>query len=602
MALSNLTTPGVYVQEISTLPASVVAVATAIPAFAGYTEKGPVNTPTRITSMPDFEAIFGGAFREKYEVTLAAAVPITIVPKSISASNSESKYILYYHLQMYFANGGGPCYIIAVDHYDYVNQPPNFSATKFYDPSFPNLGIGAAEEIDEITLLVAPEVYEMNSSSTQAIYNAMLAQCNKLKDRFCIFETKVLTPNNPDPNADALAFRNSDIGANFLNYGAAYYPTLKTILNRRYLDGDTVIIDSRPGGVYNTAPNNRLATIFGGKGSFTSFAVSATPGIPGTESPDPADTITITVGGSSGVLYAGMDFPTGDNGTNAQIASAIGSAINNHPVLSTLIRAQVNVATVYIVMLAGSNAPLVPNVVVTEVNTNSWVTPSPFPANIPITAGVDNSQDIGLYNSIKDAIESINGLTLAPGATMAGIYAAVDSDRGVWKAPANVGVTNIVGPSFLITEEQQGGLNVDATSGKSINVIKTFTGRGTLVWGARTLEGNSNEWRYVPVRRLFIMAEESAKKASEFVVFEPNDKNTWLKVKGMISNFLNDLWKQGALAGQKPEDAFFVRVGLGETMTAQDILEGRMIVSIGMAAVRPAEFIVLQFMHKLQES
>ena len=86
------------------------------------------------------------------------------------------------------------------------------------------------------------------------------------------------------------------------------------------------------------------------------------------------------------------------------------------------------------------------------------------------------------------------------------------------------------------------------------------------------------------------------------MVFEPNDMNTWLRVKGTISNFLSDLWKQGALAGAKPEDAFFVRVGLGETMTAQDILEGKMIVSIGMAAVRPAEFIVLQFMHKLQEA
>ncbi len=140
------------------------------------------------------------------------------------------------------------------------------------------------------------------------------------------------------------------------------------------------------------------------------------------------------------------------------------------------------------------------------------------------------------------------------------------------------------------------------SNGKAVNAIRSFTGRGILVWGARTLAGNDNEWRYVPVRRLFIYVEESIKKATEFVVFEPNDGNTWLRVKTMIQNFLLNLWKDGALAGAVPDDAFFVKVGLGETMTSQDILEGKLIIEIGMAAVRPAEFIILKFSHKLQES
>jgi phage tail sheath protein FI len=153
-----------------------------------------------------------------------------------------------------------------------------------------------------------------------------------------------------------------------------------------------------------------------------------------------------------------------------------------------------------------------------------------------------------------------------------------------------------------VSAEEQAGLNVDATSGKSINVIRFFQGKGNLVWGARTLAGNDNEWRYIPVRRLYIFVEESIKKATEFVVFEPNDANTWLRVKTMIENFLTNLWREGALAGAKSEQAFFVRVGLGQTMTALDILEGRMNVEIGLAAVRPAEFIILKFSHKLQES
>ncbi len=154
----------------------------------------------------------------------------------------------------------------------------------------------------------------------------------------------------------------------------------------------------------------------------------------------------------------------------------------------------------------------------------------------------------------------------------------------------------------MVTHEEQAGLNIDATSGKSINAIRYFSGKGNIVWGARTLAGNDNEWRYVPVRRLYIFIEESVKKATEFVVFEPNDANTWLRVKTMIENFLSSLWRDGALAGAKPEDAFFVKVGLGQTMTALDILEGRMNIEIGLAAVRPAEFIILKFSHKLQES
>lgn len=191
---------------------------------------------------------------------------------------------------------------------------------------------------------------------------------------------------------------------------------------------------------------------------------------------------------------------------------------------------------------------------------------------------------------------------LPPSGAVAGVYARVDNARGVWKAPANESLNSVSGPSVLISADEQSNLNVDAVAGKSINAIRAFTGKGTLVWGARTLMGNDNEWRYVSVRRFFNMVEESCKKSTEPFVFEPNDANTWVKVQGMIENFLTVLWRQGALQGAKPEHAFYVAVGLGKTMTALDILEGRMIVEIGMAVVRPAEFIILQFSHKMAES
>jgi len=203
------------------------------------------------------------------------------------------------------------------------------------------------------------------------------------------------------------------------------------------------------------------------------------------------------------------------------------------------------------------------------------------------------------YFQAKNAITNIQML-LPPSSAMAGIYAQVDNLRGVWKAPANLNIDNATRPEFLITTQQQEDLNVDVVAGKSINAIRSFEGRGpAIVWGARTLAGNSNEWRYIPVRRFFNMVEESTKNATEQFVFEPNDRNTWIRVKAMISNYLIQQWKAGALMGTTDREAFFVHVGLGETMTEQDIFEGRMIIEIGMAVVRPAEFIILRFMHKM---
>ena len=213
----------------------------------------------------------------------------------------------------------------------------------------------------------------------------------------------------------------------------------------------------------------------------------------------------------------------------------------------------------------------------------------------------EDLESTSVYQSVLRKIHS-TPVELPPSGAIAGIYARVDNNRGVWKAPANVVVSSILGPSVRISDKDQESLNVDVTSGKSINAIRAFTGKGTLVWGARTLAGNDNEWRYVPVRRFFNMVEESVKKATAWAVFEPNDANLWVKVKGMIDNFLTTLWRSGALAGSSPDQAFYVKVGLDETMTSLDILEGRMIVEIGMAALRPAEFIILKFSHKMQEA
>ena len=221
------------------------------------------------------------------------------------------------------------------------------------------------------------------------------------------------------------------------------------------------------------------------------------------------------------------------------------------------------------------------------------------PADATATIANPNA-NTELYFRVKAQLNS-NFLVLPASAAVAGVYASTDASRGVWKAPANVALRSVVGPIVTIDNDLQEDMNVDPTSGKSVNAIRAFTGKGTLVWGARTLAGNDNEWRYISVRRLFNMVEESVKKSTQFAVFEPNTPFTWLKIQTLIESFLENLWRQGALFGESTDQAFFVNVGLGQTMTEDDINNGIMNVEIGLAAVRPAEFIVLTFSHKSLE-
>lgn len=220
------------------------------------------------------------------------------------------------------------------------------------------------------------------------------------------------------------------------------------------------------------------------------------------------------------------------------------------------------------------------------------------PKNVPM-AQVDpgNMDRQNLIAGIK-----AQTMVLPPSAAMAGVYASVDGSRGVWKAPANVSLNFVSSLTRKISHDEQADLNVHPEGGKSINAIRAFTGQGILVWGARTLAGNDNEWRYINVRRFYNFVEESVKKATQQFVFEPNDANTWVRVSTMVENFLTNLWRQGALGGATPAEAFYVKVGLGVTMTYDDILNGLMNIEIGLAVVRPAEFIVLRFSQKIQES
>jgi phage tail sheath protein FI len=183
-----------------------------------------------------------------------------------------------------------------------------------------------------------------------------------------------------------------------------------------------------------------------------------------------------------------------------------------------------------------------------------------------------------------DAAGSGQALELAPAAHVAGVYARVDRERGVHKAPAGEAIRGITAIARTITAAQ-----AERLGQAGINPLRTFPGRGPLVWGARTLTSDA-EWKYVNVRRLFIFLEHSIDEGTQWVVFEPNGELLWARVQQSVAAFLLSLWRQGALPGRTPEEAFFVRCDR-TTMTQNDLDQGRFVCLIGVAAVKPAEFV-----------
>ena len=657
-------TPGVYVEEIPKFPPSIAPVETAIPAFIGYTEKAEKNTdslylkPTRIESIAEYESYFGGGAPSAVTVTLDGS-------NQFLKAETLAKLYLYDSLRMFYANGGGNCYIVSIGSYADTPDKTDFFA-----------GLKTLEKEDEPTILLFPDAAGLPSGDLYEVQVEGLKQCAKLQDRVTVCDLK----NSSDFKSDVDEFRNKS-GINNLKYAAAYGPWINTALqhllvyrNISFIQSPsnlTVTLDSltsdaniksliadletvqstidnlgadentlgggkkledrlnvlltnyRTASAATSPPNSSLQTPLQ---ALTDFLWSIVDYVKTAESnaPDPANPLhllkiktdlelyRVNSGLSDKILelaghHVALDANTTSGseiellsaGTISDIETYLGIADFNDPQVpdftskytATGVVTDLDKANVAFNAVAGLSVGLI----------NAFRFYAQTLAEYENKLNQSLTESFGLYKQLVSKASEVLNL-LPPSGAIAGVYASVDRERGVWKAPANVSLNAVIGPAVKISHEQQAEFNVDVNAGKSVNIIRSFTGKGTLVWGARTLAGNDNEWRYISVRRFFNFVEESVKKATEQFVFEPNDANTWVRVQAMIENFLNTLWRQGALQGVKPEHAFYVAVGLGKTMTPLDILEGRMIIEIGMAAVRPAEFIILRFSHKMAES
>jgi phage tail sheath protein FI len=647
--MTTYRTPDVYIEEISVFPPSVAEVETAIPAFVGYTEKAMKvvagdqgMVPTLVKSLPEFELWFG-----KGPKIAVDSVVIGDANEFISSKISNSFY-LYDSLRLFFDNGGGKAYIVSVGGY---------GGNVERDPI--KTGVDALAKVDEPTILLFPDAAILDADSLAAVQQRALEQCGQLRDRVAVLDTRSDDPLGVSFR-DKIGINNLKYGAAYspwlrLNYTKNVgYADIKSVITK---GGATVTLKSLTSDAALLALIDNLDSALADRASIDA-RVAAVAGPGNTVASSFGKLVkTYQTGPKDGAklqdIFAYLyglarvvdDFlkPGGDL-QNTRIKGDIGSTIGAtlKPAYSALIAlerelgAKLDPATPYMIQYNVGTAPSAPqwgdifgagapaasttgipasadndvkrlDAAFMGANTAFGVAAGAIDGAARAAASYGSTFEQSLFDNFSVFANIIKGInstltTNPPSGAIAGIYALVDGQRGVWKAPANVSLNGVIEPAYYFDHNETDDLNADPVAGKSINAIRYFAGKGTLVWGARTLAGNDNEWRYISVRRFFNMVEESLKKSTYWAVFEPNDANTWVKVRGMCENYLTQKWREGALAGATPKDGFFVRVGLGVTMNAQDILEGRMHVEIGMAVVRPAEFIVLKFSHKLQTS
>lgn len=526
MNLSTIKTPGVYINEINTIPNSVVPVATSVPAFIGYTPqamhqgKSCINVPTKISSFAEFQAIFclptppssvnpAKQYNPQYYLVKQESQPnssnhIMIADNYYAiVPDPNTIYYLYNSIKLFFDNGGSNAYIVSVGSYGATSGKAAPIGNQIVNPNVKiddlTKGLALLKKEQEPTMYICPEATLLSVENNATLMQEMLSQASKKQTAICIFD--IIGGKTPHPNTyieDISAFRNAT-GSTGLDYGAAYYPFVETTVQK--------------------TNDINYTNLFGGDLNKLQEILS-----PESNPNESVNAIIDTIRSTSSE-----------------------HALTAHQYNSLLIAA------------------------------------SP------------------IYSTIMTHILSDANL-LPPSGGMAGVITRTDNQLGPWKAPANVAMNDVINLPINLTNAQQEVLNVDIVSGKSINAIRFFNRAGILVWGAKTLDGNSPDWRYLSVRRTVIFLEQSCKVAAMAYVFEPNDYGTWESVKSMISSFLYGIWKQGGLQGATPEDAFSVECGLGSTMTEEDILNGIMKVSITVAPIRPAEFIVFTFQQKMASS
>ena len=578
--MAEYLSPGVYVEEFDSGANPMEGVGTSTAGFVGLAERGPIEgVPQLITNIADFRRTYGGYLSE----------------------NEFGNYrFLSYAVESFFVNGGARCFVMRVA------------------PSDAKPAVGYAPSKDKAALVVTAKNPGMWGNDLRVLFTA----ASKAKAQ--ILEV-ITTPDGKQYRAkNAAGFNPGDVVEYVDGNG-------KSIVNRVKSNQDNVLTfeNDFPDSIVDT---NLLPTKVVTTSEFTmevrygdttetyanaSFNIEAPNYIEKLTAK--SDLISVSVqavddkkdkkapAAVKPIDQIGADaigFSGGSNGSVSNISAADFIGEDNGAGKRTGIQAFLDNDVVSIMSVPGVTDPNVQLTLVAHCeNLASRFAVLDIPQDAKKVQDVIAHRDIfdseyaALYHpwlTVFDPLDKKN-IAIPPSGAVMGIYARSDNTRGVHKAPANEVVRACSGLDVQFNKGEQDILNP-----KGINLIRSFPGQGIRVWGARTVSSNP-KWKYVNVRRLFIFIEESIKANTNWAVFEPNDTALWVRVQRTISVFLTNLWRNGSLMGSSPEEAFFVNIGR-DTMSQDDIDNGRLICVIGVAPVKPAEFVIFRITQKTSES
>lgn len=578
--MAEYLSPGVYVEEFDSGANPMEGVGTSTAGFVGLAERGPIEgVPQLITNIADFRRTYGGYLSE----------------------NEFGNYrFLSYAVESFFVNGGARCFVMRVA------------------PSDAKPAVGYAPSKDKAALVVTAKNPGMWGNDLRVLFTAASKAKAQILD-------VITTPDGKQYRAkNAAGFNPGDVVEYVDGNG-------KSIVNRVKSNQDNVLTfeNDFPDSIVDT---NLLPTKVVTTSEFTmevrygdttetyanaSFNIEAPNYIEKLTAK--SDLISVSVQAvddkkdkkAAAVVkpidQIGADaigFSGGSNGSVSNISAADFIGEDNGAGKRTGIQAFLDNDVVSIMSVPGVTDPNVQLTLVAHCeNLASRFAVLDIPQDAKKVQDVIAHRDIfdseyaALYHpwlTVFDPLDKKN-IAIPPSGAVMGIYARSDNTRGVHKAPANEVVRACSGLDVQFNKGEQDILNP-----KGINLIRSFPGQGIRVWGARTVSSNP-KWKYVNVRRLFIFIEESIKANTNWAVFEPNDTALWVRVQRTISVFLTNLWRNGSLMGSSPEEAFFVNIGR-DTMSQDDIDNGRLICVIGVAPVKPAEFVIFRITQKTSES
>ena len=593
--MAEYLSPGVYVEEFDSGPAPMQGVGTSTAGFVGLAEKGPVvGAPVFVTSAADFNRKFGG-YLQKSEF-------------------GEYRYLAH-AVNHFFANGGARAFVMRV-------APPDAKVAKagcgkqltFQAKNPGAWGNGVvvtitpaskaktqilAENADgiygfksvvdfhvgDVVVLENGGEREFNMIAAMEGSNVTMAKPFSASQ---VVDTALLPKVTVRTCEMFVEVRCGDTVETYDN--ASFNVTIPNYIEKLMSKSELVDVTALPG----RDPVDPVDLLRGG---------SPAPASGLSDDDDDEDAVPAAPASTGGAGTVKLQLSGGFNGTQSSLTDGDFIGVDNGPGARTGIQAFLDNSDVSLMAVPGIVAPNVQLSLVAHCeNLGSRFAVLDMPQDAKSVTDIMNHRNIvdsdycAMYHpwlQVFDPLDKRDAF-IPPSGSVLGIYARSDNTRGVHKAPANETVANCTGLSVTYNTAEQDMLNPNG-----VNLIRRFPGQGIRVWGARTASSKPL-WKYVNVRRLFIFLEESIKANTNWVVFEPNDELLWIRVRRTIEVFLEGVWKSGALAGATATDAFFVNIG-SATMTQDDIDNGRLICVIGVAPVKPAEFVIFRLTQKTGE-